>query len=69
MKLAGIILIVLGALACIYQFIPVKEEHQDLKIGSLQVEHQETHYYPVTIAGVVLIVAGAGALVAGAARK
>jgi uncharacterized membrane protein HdeD (DUF308 family) len=58
MKLAGIILIILGALACIYQFVPVTETHQDAKIGSLSIQHQETHYYPVTIAGVVCIVAG-----------
>ncbi len=58
MKLAGIVLIIVGALACIYQFIPVTETKQDAKIGSLSIQHQETHYYPVTIAGVVLIVAG-----------
>ena len=68
MKLAGIVLIVLGVLACIYQFIPVTQEHQDAKIGSLTIQHQETHYYPVTIAGVVLIVAGAGALAMGARK-
>ena len=58
MKLAGIVLIILGALACIYQFVPVTETHQDAKIGSLSIQHQETHYYPVTIAGVVCIIAG-----------
>ncbi len=68
MKIAGIILIVLGVLACIYQFIPVTETHQDAKIGSLSIQHQETHYYPVTIAGAVLIIAGAGCLVGGARR-
>jgi NADH:ubiquinone oxidoreductase subunit 6 (subunit J) len=68
MKLAGIVFIVLGVLACIYQFVPVTQEHQDAKIGSLTIQHQETHYYPVTIAGVVLIVAGAGALAMGARK-
>jgi len=68
MKLAGIVFIVLGLLACIYQFVPVTQEHQDAKIGSLTIQHEETHYYPVTIAGVVLIVAGAGALVLGARK-
>jgi NADH:ubiquinone oxidoreductase subunit 6 (subunit J) len=65
MKLAGIILIVLGILACIYQFVPVTETKQDAKIGPLSIQHQETHYYPVTIAGVVCIVAGVGCLVLG----
>jgi uncharacterized membrane protein HdeD (DUF308 family) len=68
MKLAGIILIVLGVLACVYQFVPVTQEHQDAKIGSLTIQHQETHYYPVTIAGVVLIVGGVGCLFAGGRR-
>ncbi len=58
MKLAGIVLIILGALACIYQFVPITQTHQDAKIGSLTIQHQETHYYPVTIIGVVCIVAG-----------
>jgi uncharacterized membrane protein HdeD (DUF308 family) len=58
MKLAGIVLIILGALACIYQFVPITETKQDAKIGSLSIQHQETHYYPVTIAGVVCIIAG-----------
>jgi hypothetical protein len=68
MKLAGIVLIVLGALACIYQFVPVPEEKQDLKIGSLTVQQQETHYIPVTIAGIVFIVAGVGCVFAGARK-
>ena len=69
MKLAGIILIVLGVLACIYQFIPVTETKQDAKIGPLSIQHQETHYYPVVIVGVVMIVAGAGCLVMGGTRR
>jgi uncharacterized membrane protein HdeD (DUF308 family) len=68
MKLAGIILIVLGVLACIYQFVPVTETHQDAKIGSLSIQHQETHYYPTTIAGVVCIVAGVACLFVGGRR-
>jgi NADH:ubiquinone oxidoreductase subunit 6 (subunit J) len=68
MKLAGIVLIVLGVLACIYQFVPVTETHQDAKIGSLSIQHQETHYYPVTIVGVVLLVAGLGCVFAGSRK-
>ena len=55
MKLAGIVLIVLGILALIYQFIPVTETKQDAKLGPISIQHQETHYYPVTIVGVVLL--------------
>lgn len=68
MKLAGIVLIVLGILACIYQYIPVTQTHQDAKIGPLSIQHQETNYYPVTIAGVVCIVAGVGCMFAGARK-
>ena len=68
MKLAGIVLIILGVLACVYQFVPVSETHQDAKIGSLSIQHQETHYYPVTIAGVVLIVGGVAALAFGSRK-
>ena len=69
MKLAGIVLIVLGVIACIYQFIPVTETKQDAKIGPLSIQHQETHYYPVTIVGGIMVVAGIGCLVAGGARR
>jgi hypothetical protein len=65
MKLAGIILIVLGVLACVYQFIPVQTMHQDAKIGSLSIQHEETHYVPVAIGGVVLIVGGLACVVLG----
>ena len=65
MKIAGILLIVLGILAVIYQYIPVTETKQDAKIGSLEINHQETHEYPVQIVGGVLIVAGVAALVVG----
>lgn len=68
MKLAGIILIVLGVLACIYQFIPVTETKQDAKIGSLSIQHQETHYVPVAIAGGVLIVVGVACVALGARK-
>ncbi len=65
MKLAGIILIVLGILAVVYQYVPITETKQDAKIGSLEINHQETHEYSVQIVGGVLIVAGVAALVLG----
>jgi hypothetical protein len=68
MKLAGIVLIVLGIVACIYQWVPVTQTHQDAKIGPISIQHQETNYYPVTIAGVVAIIAGVGCVFAGAKR-
>jgi hypothetical protein len=67
MKLAGIILIILGVIALVYKYVPITETKQDAKIGSLEIQHQETHDFPIpTIIGAVLIVGGVGALVAGA---
>ena len=68
MKLAGIILIILGIVALCYQYFPVTETKQDLKIGDLSIQHQETHYYPVAIAGGVCVVVGLGCLF-GVGRK
>jgi hypothetical protein len=66
MKLAGIVLIVLGLIAFCYQYIPVTETKQDAKIGPINISHQETHDLPIPpIIGGVLIVAGIVALVAG----
>jgi NADH:ubiquinone oxidoreductase subunit 6 (subunit J) len=69
MKIAGIVLIVLGILALVYQYIPVQETKQDAKIGSLEINHTETHEYPVQIVGGVLVVAGVAALVLGGRNK
>jgi drug/metabolite transporter (DMT)-like permease len=65
MKIAGLVLIVLGIVAVIYQYIPITQTKQDAKIGPLEINHQETHEYPVQIVGVVCIIAGVAALVVG----
>jgi UDP-N-acetylmuramyl pentapeptide phosphotransferase/UDP-N-acetylglucosamine-1-phosphate transferase len=66
MKLAGIILIVIGLIAVCYQYIPITETKQDAQIGSLNISHQETHNVPIPpIVGGICIVAGVVALVAG----
>jgi uncharacterized membrane protein HdeD (DUF308 family) len=66
MKLAGIILIVIGLVAVCYQYIPITETKQDAQIGSLSISHQEQHNIPIPpIIGGICIVAGVVALVAG----
>jgi len=65
MKLAGIILIVLGLLALVYQGFSYTQTKQDAKIGPIEIQHQETHDVPIPpIVGAVCIVAGVAALVA-----
>jgi UDP-N-acetylmuramyl pentapeptide phosphotransferase/UDP-N-acetylglucosamine-1-phosphate transferase len=67
MKLAGIILIVIGILALVYQGFSYTQTKQDAKIGPVEINHQETHSVPVPpIVGGVCIVAGVVALAVGA---
>jgi UDP-N-acetylmuramyl pentapeptide phosphotransferase/UDP-N-acetylglucosamine-1-phosphate transferase len=67
MKLAGIVLIVIGVLALVYQGFSYTETKQDAKLGPVEINHQETHDVPVPpIVGGVCIVAGVVALAAGA---
>ena len=70
MKLAGIILIVIGIIALVYKYIPITETKQDAQIGSLSISHQEQHDVPIpAIIGGVCIAAGVVALVAGGRGK
>ncbi len=67
MKLAGIILIIIGVLALVYQGFTYTQTKKDLQIGSLQVTHQEHHSVWVPpVVGVVCVVGGVVALAAGA---
>ena len=70
MKLAGIILIVVGVLALVYQGFSYTQTKQDAKIGPIEIQHQETHDVPIPpIVGGICIVAGVAALVAGGRGK
>jgi len=66
MKLAGIILIIVGVLALIYQVFTYTTTEKDVQLGPIQIQHQETHTVPIPpIVGGVCIVGGVLALVAG----
>jgi UDP-N-acetylmuramyl pentapeptide phosphotransferase/UDP-N-acetylglucosamine-1-phosphate transferase len=66
MKLAGIVLIVIGIIAFCYQYIPITETKQDAQLGTINISHQETHNVPIPpILGGVCVVAGIVLLVAG----
>lgn len=70
MKLAGIVLIIIGILALVYQGFTYTQTKQDAKIGPVEIQHQETHDVPIPpIVGGVCIVAGVVALVAGGRSK
>ena len=62
-KIAGIVLIVLGALALVYQEFNYKETKQVAQIGSLTIQDKETETVPLPpIVGGVFIAAGVAAL-------
>ena len=66
MKLAGIILIVIGIIALVYKYVPITETKQDAQLGPINISHQETHDVPIpAIIGGVCILGGVAALVAG----
>ena len=62
-KIAGIVLIILGVMALIYQGFTYTETKQDAQIGSLKIQHNETETVPLPpIVGGVFIAAGVAAL-------
>ena len=70
MKLAGIILVVIGVLALVYQGFTYTQTKKDVQLGPIQIQHQETHDVPIPpIVGAVCIVGGALALGLGARGK
>ena len=69
-KMAGIVLIVLGVLALVYQGFTYTETKQDAQIGTLKIQHNETETVPLPpIVGGVFIAAGVAALFIGNRRN
>ena len=69
MKLAGIILIIIGVVALIYQGFTYSAPHTDAQIGSLVIKHDETHSVWVPpVVGAVFIVGGIAAVALGAKK-
>jgi hypothetical protein len=70
-KMAGIILVVLGLLAVVYQYngFTYTETKKDAQIGPLVIQHDETKTVPFAfIAGGVFIATGFAALFMGNRR-
>jgi hypothetical protein len=70
MKIAGIVLIAIGILILVYQGFSYTQTKQDAKIGSIEIQHQETHDVPISpIVGAVCIGVGLVVLVVGGRGK
>jgi hypothetical protein len=69
MKLAGIVLIVIGVLALIYQGFTYTKTEKDAQIGPIEIQVNEAHTIPISpIIGVGCVAAGVVILVAGGRR-
>ncbi len=70
MKIAGIVLIVIGALALVYQGFSYTHTEQDAKIGPLKIQHEEKEHVPLPpIVGGICVAVGVGLLVFGARQR
>jgi len=68
--LAGILLVVLGALALAYQGIPYTHREKILDIGSIHATEDTQKQIPLPpIVGALALLGGIGLLVAGARKK
>jgi len=47
MKLAGIVLIIIGVLALVYQGFSYTQTEKDAQLGPIEIQHQETHTVPL----------------------
>ena len=67
MKLAGILLIVIGAIALIYGGMSFTTHKKAVDMGPIQIEKTEHHSIPMSpVLGVVAIIGGGALLVSGA---
>jgi uncharacterized membrane protein YidH (DUF202 family) len=66
MKVAGIVLIILGVIALIYGGITYTTHKKVIDLGPIQAEKKETHDIPLPpVLGVIAIVGGGALLVMG----
>jgi uncharacterized membrane protein YidH (DUF202 family) len=69
MKIAGILLILVGIAALFYGEISYTSKKKAMDIGSLQIDKTENHTFPLSpIFGIVVIAGGAGLIYLGAKR-
>jgi hypothetical protein len=70
LSLGGVLLIILGAVALVYQGITYTTNKKVVDAGPLQITHKENHTVPLPpVLGVVAIAGGIGLFVLGARRS
>lgn len=70
LSLGGVLLIILGAVALVYQGITYTTSKKVVDAGPLQISHKETHTFPLPpVLGGIAIAGGIGLLVLGARRS
>lgn len=70
MKLAGIVLIIIGVLALVYQGFTYTHTEKDAQLGPIEIQHQQTDTVPLPpIVGGVCIAGGVLALALGSRGK
>jgi len=69
MALVGVILVVLGIVALVFQYVPIRETRTVVDAGPIQVQQERERRIPIpTIAGVVAVIAGLGLAIASQRR-
>jgi hypothetical protein len=70
LTLAGVLLIILGAVALVYQGITYTTSKKVVDAGPLQISHKENHTVPLPpVLGVIAIAGGIALLVLGSRRS
>ena len=69
MALVGVILVVLGIVALVVQYVPIRETRTVIDAGPIQVQQERERHIPIpTIAGVIAVIAGLGLAIASQRR-
>lgn len=69
MKIAGILLILVGIAALFYGGFSYTSKKKAVDIGAIQIDKKEKHSFPVSpVLGIVVIAGGAGLIYFGAKR-
>jgi hypothetical protein len=69
LTLLGVILVVLGIVALVFQYVPIRGTRTIVDAGPIQIQQETERRVPIpAIAGVVAVIAGLGLAVIGQRR-